>query len=121
MANWLDDLERKKKEEDERFRAKLAADVKRYEAERDANEKLYASLKSSFEPIFLKLDTPVQRANKNNFFLIAQRGQYSHEYKIFRYNAEHSRVDVPLNLPPTSSTSLGSIRTIKSYTLRRKV
>ena len=94
MANWLDDVEKKKREEDERFRAKLADDVKKYKEEHEAREKLYASLKPRFDPIFLKLETLVERANKNGFFLIAQRGEYSHELKIFRYNAEHDRVDV---------------------------
>ncbi|HBB98849.1 MAG TPA: hypothetical protein DC054_26020 [Blastocatellia bacterium] len=92
MGNWLDDLEKKKRDDEAANRSERQAWLKEYDARQKAEETVYASVKDRVEPIFAKLEALVERANKNGFFLIAKRTEYQHGLDIFRYNAEEMRV-----------------------------
>jgi hypothetical protein len=94
MADWLDELERKKKEENDRLTASVNEHLQSITAAKEARDRMYESVKDRVEPIFARLEALVERANKNDFYLIARRGEYEHKLEIFRYDAEETLVDV---------------------------
>jgi hypothetical protein len=91
MSNWLDDVEAKKRQE----QAKREAEMEQYRrrtAERLENEeRMYQSVQHKSEPIFLRLESLVERANKNGFFLLASRLEKHHGLSICRYQGWYER------------------------------
>jgi hypothetical protein len=92
MGNWLDDLEKKKRDEQAASDEERRKWLRDYEAKQKADERMYQSVKELAEPIFTKLEVLVKRANDNGFFLIASRAKYNHGFEIFRYDASEMRV-----------------------------
>src|SRR5205823_5033360 len=92
MGNWLDDLEKKKRDDEVTKDAERQVWLNEYDANQKAEERMYASYKGKVEPIFAKLEALVERANKNGFFLIAKKTKYNHGLDIFRYDAREMRV-----------------------------
>lgn len=106
MSNWLDDLEQKKREEDQAFWAGVDATIKEGRAARAEQEKHLQLIRPRFEPIYAKLDAYLDRAKRNGFFLWTQKNEFSGYLRIFRLigpyekDAKYLQAEAYIDLSP---------------------
>src|ERR1044072_4138479 len=90
MPNWMDEHERTKKEEEERFLAEVRENIQKWDIEKKERERQYELIRGRVEPIYARLEALVNRANNIGFYLLVHKGEYSHEFTIYRYVQEET-------------------------------
>jgi len=85
MADWLDEIEEKRRLEKKREEAGTARRIREWKESVDRREKLYESVRHLVEPIFDHLEAQVERAKKQGFLLGVHRTGVDHELQIYRF------------------------------------